>query len=110
MVFERSKQNVSHLLNGRPGRRFQSLYRRRREQIQEHPVRGRILIAVGCVLVVTGMLLSIPPGMPGFIVTFAGLGMIVARSAIAARVLDSAEILLWKCWRKVRSLKEGSRK
>ena len=103
MPFKQTKKNVSEIMEGEPGNRFTSLYERRRQTRSRHPVRDWLLIGLGCLLVIGGMLLSIPPGMPGFLVTFTGLGMIVARSLWAARILDRSEEILWSLWGRIRA-------
>ena len=79
------------LRQGAPGRRFREHHARRRT------VHGalvhRLIIAGGVMLMGLGLLLVFTPG-PGLLVFAAGLAMLAAESAAAARVLDALELRL----------------
>src|SRR5690348_1124270 len=90
-MFERVKQNWRQIKSGMPGRRFQDHYQRQHQRAPSllHRVTYGIL---GIGLLVGGVLLSIPPGVPGTLVALLGIGVISTQSSRAARVFDWTEL------------------
>lgn len=86
---------INELLHGQPGQRFQAYYRRRREHRSQLAIALRI--AAGMVLVVLGVLLSMPPLVPGFLVTLAGLGLVASQSRRVAAGMDRLECWVRRC-------------
>ena len=78
---------------GEPGRRFLTLYEHRKLHRREHPVRAWLYIGFGFILLVVGVVLSLPPGVPGFFLWIPGMLMIATRLHWAAIVMDRFELL-----------------
>lgn len=97
-MFHQLKNTFSQLAHGKPGEQFQRHYRQRQQAEQEHPWKTVLYTGLGLLLVVTGLLLSLPPGVPGFLLTIPGLGLLAARSHMIARWLDRAELFLRHAW------------
>ena len=61
-----------------------------------------VQITLGVLVMVSGIIISLPPGIPGFFITLAGLGIIAARSHRVARALDRTELGARRWWRRLR--------
>jgi hypothetical protein len=90
------KKHIEDFLRDPPGRRFIELHHRWKEPAAtpEAAWRKAAFIGAGFTLLLTGMLLSLPPGFPGFLLWFPGMVMLISRLKAAAILLDDAEILL----------------
>jgi hypothetical protein len=60
-----------------------------------------LYVLAGVGVIALGITLSIPPGVPGFVLTLAGIGIIAARSATVARAIDRAELVLHSYHRRI---------
>lgn len=91
------------MAEAQPGERFMDQYERRQEKAGkgEAKWRGPIFISGGILLFVIGLLLSIPPGVPGFLLWVPALGLIVARSYFLANLFDRSEIFINKLIQKL---------
>lgn len=91
---------VRELLRGRPGRRFRDFHDARMREERSHVMTaGRVVL--GVVLMLAGLLLSMPPLVPGFLVTAAGLALIASQSRRVAHWLDGMERWLRRVvWRR----------
>lgn len=89
MSWHSLKRSFKELLRGEPGRRFQAFHARRCRERSRAAMYLRVVI--GAVLIVIGVLLSMPPLVPGFLVTFAGLGLIASQSLRVAQWMDRLE-------------------
>lgn len=87
--FVRLRDSYRFLISGRPGQRFRALNERRRGQ-----PRTAVGIVIGASLALIGLILSLPPGVPGFLLWIPGFGMLAARSRTVARWLDHGELWL----------------
>ncbi|MEZ5278364.1 MAG: hypothetical protein R3F07_18425 [Opitutaceae bacterium] len=76
---------------GKPGNRFLTVYEHRRLHRREHPVRAWITIGLGFVLFVVGVIIALPPGVPGFFLWIPGILMIATRLRWAAILMDRLE-------------------
>jgi len=85
------KKRYRQVIEGEPGTRFRTFYNLRHEKTQGSPWQNRVYTAVGISLILGGFLLSISPGIPGFILMIAGISMIAARSYFVATFLDAIE-------------------
>ncbi len=86
------KRRFRQMLKGEPGARFRNLYHLRHEKTESSPWRNRLYAAAGISFILGGLILSILPGIPGFLVTFLGISMIVARSYLVATFFDAIEM------------------
>jgi hypothetical protein len=103
-VFDHLKAEFEQLKSSRPGHRFQDHHdRKRREEGSRSRARRRwtnvAYIAIGSALIIGGLVFSLTPGIPGFVLFIPGLALLVARSARLARVLDQFELRLRR-WRR----------
>ena len=78
------------LKNGRPSERFRGHHRRNRH----HGWRRPVFLILGVALIAAGIALSIPPGVPGFVVVILGAGLVASQSHAAAQVFDRLELRL----------------
>lgn len=97
-LFSSLKDDVKRLLRAEPGRRFTGHYRqhRLREGRRETAWKSTAFIVLGSLLLFAGLLLSIPPGIPGFVLWLPGLVLMVARLKGFAVLLDRSELVVRK--------------
>lgn len=96
-AFRKLKDSFHKLKQGEPGKRFMEHYERhRRSEKDEGKWKTIAYIAAGTVLLIGGLLLSIPPGLPGFLLWVPALGLLVARLKVFAAFMDRAELLVWR--------------
>jgi len=97
-VFNKLKSDFSLLVEGKPGSRFRDHHRRHRQAegraTSAWKTAGYLLL--GATLLTAGLVLSIPPGLPGFLLWIPGLGLLVARLGVLAALLDRGELWLRK--------------
>ena len=97
-VLNTLKRDFSLLVEGKPGSRFREHHRRHRQAegraTSAWKTAGYLLL--GATLVTAGLVLSIPPGLPGFLLWIPGLGLLVARLRVLAALLDRGELWLRK--------------
>ncbi len=103
-MLARIKSEYRRLKDGAPGRRFLDHYvrTRNREGARGSEWRTAGFLGVGVVLLVAGLLLSVPPGVPGFLLWVPGLSVIAARSKRIAILLDRLEAGLRRAWARLR--------
>lgn len=94
MRWKRFTRPVRELLRGSPGRRFRDFHEARAQERSRVMRAGRVVL--GVVLMLAGVLLSMPPLVPGFLVTAAGLALIASQSRRVAHWLDRIERRLRK--------------
>lgn len=92
-LLQKIKQEFQEIKDGEPGQRFVDHYERikRKEGQRSLPWSTMAYVAVGLLLVVCGLLLSLPPGVPGFLLWIPGLALLSARSKGLAMLLDRLE-------------------
>ncbi len=104
-MLQKLKSEFREIRNGKPGRRFVDHHERSRER---EGARGSLWrsvghVAAGVVLLICGLLLSLPPGVPGFLLWIPGLALIAARWRRFASVLDRLEAWARKAWHALRA-------
>jgi sulfite exporter TauE/SafE len=93
-MIKRLKNMLHELARDKPGERFINFYRRRQESLKnQNPLKSYAFIGAGVMLLILGILLSIPPGSPGFLLWVPALGMIAAQVRFVARFLDRFETI-----------------
>jgi hypothetical protein len=102
-MLERLKKSYSRLASNKPGERFRGLHERQ-QRTKISSWKNALYIIGGVVLIGMGILLSIPPLLPGFLVTLAGLGIIATRSHAFARFLDRLELAVRRILKRIRNL------
>lgn len=88
------RSEINTFLQDPPGERFIRLH----ERWKVSPSAGEVAwkragyIGVALLLLLVGLLLSLPPGSPGFLLWFPGLIMLVSRLKFMAVLLDRSEV------------------
>ncbi|AUN96250.1 hypothetical protein C0099_15660 [Pseudazoarcus pumilus] len=98
------KREFRAIRDGVPGRRFVDHYERSRHR---HGMRGSLwascgYVAAGLVLVIVGLVASLPPGVPGFLLWIPGLALLASRSRGLALLLDRLEAWTRRMWARYR--------
>lgn len=83
---------VEEFRAGRPGNRFLTVYQHRRLHRREHPVRSILYIGFGFLFLIVGVIIALPPGVPGFFLWIPGMLMISTRLRWAAVLMDRIEM------------------
>jgi hypothetical protein len=93
-LYARIKSDFKALAHGEPGRRFIDHHElvRKREKGRASALKSAAYILAGVLLLLIGVVLSIPPGLPGFLIWVPALGLLVARLRFFAVWLDRAEV------------------
>ncbi len=60
-----------------------------------------VRIGAGLLLLALGLLLSLPPLLPGFLLWLPGLALLASQSLVVARSLDRSECLVRKLYRRI---------
>ena len=96
------KREWTQLVKSKPGYRFSE--RNERHSLSTNPARPwkTVAIMVGAlVLLVAGVLLSLAPGIPGFVLWIPALGILAARSKVLAAFFDRMELFLRRILRRI---------
>lgn len=101
-MLQKIKQEFREVRAGVPGCRFLDHYQRtrRKEGARGSSWRTAGYVAAGLVLIVCGLLLSLPPGVPGFLLWIPGLALLAARFKGLAMLLDRLEAWGRRTWRR----------
>jgi sulfite exporter TauE/SafE len=89
-ALQKIKADMRLLKAGPPGKRFIEHHERQR-QMGRAGWRTAAHIVAGVVLLLVGLVLSLPPGVPGFLLWIPGLGLLVSRLRPFAIFLDRTE-------------------
>jgi hypothetical protein len=92
-MLQKIKLAFREIKAGDPGSRFVDHYlrNRRREGVRGTSWTTFGYAAVGLVLVICGLALSLPPGIPGFLLWIPGFALLAARFKGLAMLLDRLE-------------------
>lgn len=94
-MLQKWKKAISRFANDTPGKRFINHHKRQQQNRENKKLwKTSFYIALGILLIITGTILSIPPLMPGFIVTLAGLSLLASQLKSFSKGLDQGELLL----------------
>lgn len=103
-MLKKMKESFRALSKGAPGTRFTDHHEERQRRDGEKDAgKTALYTGLGIALLVIGALLSIPPGVPGFLLWLPGLGLLVARFKALAVFLDRAEMFFRRLFRVRRS-------
>jgi len=104
-LLQKIKQEFREVKHGQPGQRFIDHFHRirRREDGIKTFWKTFGIVAVGLLLVASGFLLSLPPGIPGFLLWIPGLALLSARSKPLAKLLDRVETWVRDIWHNFRN-------
>lgn len=100
-MLQKIKLAFREIRAGVPGRRFVDHYRssRRRDGGRRTLWTTFGYVAIGMALVIGGLVLSLPPGVPGFLLWIPGVALLAAHFKGLAILLDRLEAwgrLVWK--------------
>jgi sulfite exporter TauE/SafE len=103
-MLQKLKSEFQEIKRGAPGRRFTDHYERSRrtEGTSGSVWKKWAYVVLGLVLLIVGLLLSLPPGIPGFLLWIPGLALLAARSKTLAELLDRIEEWSRKTWQRLR--------
>lgn len=95
-VFAKLRDDFLSIVKGKPGRRFIDHYERHRQSAKKNEAAWKTtaVVMAGLILLLAGLLLSLPPGIPGFLLWLPGLALLVARLRAFAVAMDRAELFL----------------
>lgn len=95
-MFEKLKVHFSSLAKGKPGRRFTEHHERHRqtETRKKAAWKTAAYLLLGLTILLAGLLLSLPPGVPGFLLWVPALGLLAARFRVLAVFLDRTELFI----------------
>jgi UPF0716 family protein affecting phage T7 exclusion len=94
-LLQRTKAELKLLAAGEPGKRFLEFHERRRARERNATKwRTTAYVVAGVVLFAGGVLISLPPGVPGFFLWIPGLALLVARFRAFAIFLDRTEAFI----------------
>jgi UPF0716 family protein affecting phage T7 exclusion len=93
---EKIKSDVARIARDEPGRRFTAHHQRHRQRESRRAAAWKTAgyVIAGVLLIAAGLILSIPPGVPGFLLWIPGIGLLAARFRALAAGLDRAELFL----------------
>lgn len=105
-MFKKLKQTFSDLAKGTPGKRFTDHHERHRqsESGKKAGWKTAAYVVVGLIMLFAGLLLSLPPGVPGFLLWIPALGLLAARFRFLAVFLDKAELFCRRIFEFLRRL------
>jgi hypothetical protein len=104
-MLSKLKRISDSLRSGKPGHRFVDYHdRRKKAEGRSGTWKSAGYVILGLVLLAAGLVLSLPPGVPGFLLWIPGLGLLAVRFRILAVYLDKLERLGRALWRRVRDL------
>ena len=83
---------VEDFRSGTPGCRFLTVYQHRRLHRREHLIRSIVYIGLGFLILIVGVVLALPPGVPGFFLWIPGMLMVGTRLRWAAVLMDWLEV------------------
>jgi sulfite exporter TauE/SafE len=109
-MLQKLKSELREIKRGTSGRRFTEHYIRskRSEDANGSVWKKWGYVAAGLLLLIVGLLLSVPPGVPGFLLWIPGLALLAARSKTLAMLLDRLESWGKKLWRRLRGVRSHS--
>lgn len=105
-MLQKIKREFREIKAGEPGSRFVDHYKssRRREGTRGTFWKTIGYVAAGLVLIICGLVLSLPPGVPGFLLWIPGLALLAARFKGLAMLLDRLEAWGRQAWESVTRL------
>jgi Flp pilus assembly protein TadB len=103
------QESLERLKRRKPGERFQKTYRDGKGAGKEAPWKKALWIALGVGLILVGALLSLPPGLPGFLLWIPGLVILLTRIRGVPPLLDQGELKIRRAWRDFSSRLQGKK-
>jgi hypothetical protein len=91
-VLKKIRKQASGLKQAQPGERFRKLHARRSGKTRSTLV-DVLQITVAVILILSGIVLSLVPGVPGIVLALPGLALLAFRFRSFAAFLDQAEVM-----------------
>jgi hypothetical protein len=99
-MFSRLRRQLHDFLRTRSGTRFRAYHARM--HLRPHLLRTLLVVSIGLTLIALGIVLLVLPG-PGLLIGALGALLIAGESMVIARLLDRADLIAtrrWRRWRK----------
>ena len=100
-MINKLRDTVSHIKNGRKGRRFIDFYEYRKQREGDSVGKTIVMVILGLLLIGIGLIGVMLPILPGFLFFIPGIAILVARSKILATALDKMESVIANAFRKL---------
>jgi hypothetical protein len=98
-LLQKIKSEFRGIRDGEPGHCFVDRYERsRRNEGGRALWKTLVYVAAGLVLLISGLVLALPPGVPGFLLWIPGLALLAVRFKGLAKLLDRLEVWARKTW------------
>ncbi|HEY9149843.1 MAG TPA: hypothetical protein VIQ75_03490 [Gammaproteobacteria bacterium] len=89
-MIARLKKITRQLRHSKPGHRFVDHYHQHKHT-NTHAWKRWLVIILGIIMAIAGLIFSLPPGMPGFLLWAPGLALIASQVKVVAVMLDKLE-------------------
>lgn len=99
-MFSKLKRITRQLRRSKPGRRFADDYHQNKHKNTSTWKRW-LLILLGMVMAMAGLILSLPPAMPGFLLWIPGLALVASQVKPVAVALDRLERAVHNLYHKI---------
>lgn len=99
-MLQKIKSTFREIKDGEPGHRFVDHFKRSRQKEGTRAGFWKTAgqVGAGLALFLCGLLLSLPPGVPGFLLWVPGIALIAARSRYLSFLLDRLEVWARRVW------------
>lgn len=101
-MWRRVKYMVNELARERPGERFTRYYKRHRQDGKRSRTARTLYSVLGWTLTAVGLVFTLLPVLPGFVLIVPGLAIVAVQSNWAARALDRLEVAVRRVTARVR--------
>jgi hypothetical protein len=99
-MISKLKKITRQLRHGKPGRRFVDHYHRNKHK-NTNVWKRWLVIVLGAVMAMAGLILSLPPGMPGFLLWIPGLALVASQVKAVAVAIDKLECAVRSLYHKI---------
>lgn len=89
-MISKLKKIMRQLRRGKPGRRFVEHYHQHKHH-NTRPWKRWLVILLGMAMTLAGLVFSLPPGMPGFLLWIPGFALVASQVKAVAVALDKLE-------------------
>ena len=107
-MISKLKKITRQLRRSKPGRRFVDHYHQNKHK-NTNVWKRWLVIILGIVMAMAGLVLSLPPGMPGFLLWIPGLALVASQVKAVALVLDKVECAVRNLYHKIAKFFSGKR-
>ncbi len=107
-MISKLKKITRQLRRSKPGRRFVDHYHQNKHK-NTNAWKRWLIISLGTVMTMAGLVLSLPPAMPGFLLWIPGLALVASQVKAVAVVLDKLECAARSLYHKIVKFFSGRR-